>query len=177
MKGEPAETLGLMVNEQDNPADCTEFASVTTSIKLVEPKPVGVPEITPLTAARPIPAGSEPDDRPHIIAGVPPVTVSISEYTTPEVPDGSGHVVLMVGTGFIMTVRLAFALLEPPSDTLIVGVKVPVIDSVPVILQEEPFTELHPLRALGSPELLHVSVPPPQFNAVAVSVGGVCVLV
>ena len=54
-----------------------ELASVTRTVKLLVPVPVGVPEITPVLDASASPAGRVPDAMDQVYGGVPPVAASV----------------------------------------------------------------------------------------------------
>lgn len=73
-----------------------------------------------------------------------------------------------LGTAFTIRVGLMLAELLPPSVTLIVGLYVVAVVSVPDIAQVVPVTELHPLGPAGRPLDVQVSVPPPHPLAVIV---------
>ena len=54
-----------------------ELASVTRTVKLLVPVPVGVPEIIPVPGASVSPAGRVPDAMDQVYGGVPPVAASV----------------------------------------------------------------------------------------------------
>jgi hypothetical protein len=66
--------------------------SVTVAVKAKVPLAVGVPEITPVPAARVSPAGRLPLVIDHVYAGVPPVARRLCEYVTPSVPEARAEV-------------------------------------------------------------------------------------
>ena len=60
---------------------------------------VGVPEMTPVVAARLRPAGKLPELICHVYPGVPPIACKLVEYAVPEVPEGRDEdVMVSVGT-------------------------------------------------------------------------------
>ena len=54
----------------------SELASLTRTVKLLVPVPVGVPEITPVPGARANPAGKVPEMIDQVYGGVPPMTAN-----------------------------------------------------------------------------------------------------
>ena len=54
-----------------------ELASVTCTVKLLVPKTVGVPEITPVLLFKPSPLGSVPDVIDHVYGVVPPLATRV----------------------------------------------------------------------------------------------------
>jgi hypothetical protein len=54
-----------------------ELASVTCTVKLLVPVPVGVPEITPVLDASDSPAGSVPEVMDQLYGRVPPVAARV----------------------------------------------------------------------------------------------------
>jgi hypothetical protein len=56
--------------------------SVTCTVKVEGPVPVGVPSMTP-AVDKANPAGSEPDAMVHVLEPVPPVAISVCEYAIP----------------------------------------------------------------------------------------------
>ena len=59
-------------------APVSDLASVTCTVKLLVPIPVGVPEITPVLGASDNPAGSAPEVMDQLKGEVPPVTASVA---------------------------------------------------------------------------------------------------
>ena len=57
----------------------SEFASVTFTVKLLVPEPVGVPEIAPVPGVRVNPTGSVPDEMDHVYGSVPFVAARFAE--------------------------------------------------------------------------------------------------
>ena len=55
----------------------SELTSVTWTVKLLVPVPVGVPEITPVLDARESPVGRVPEDMDQLYGAVPPVAASV----------------------------------------------------------------------------------------------------
>ena len=55
----------------------SELASVTLTVKLLVPVPVGVPEITPVLEASASPAGKVPAEMDQVYGVVPPVAASV----------------------------------------------------------------------------------------------------
>src|SRR5271166_531481 len=55
-----------------------ELASVTCTVKLLLPVPVGVPEIIPVLGASVNPAGKLPEMIDHVYGVVPPVAASVA---------------------------------------------------------------------------------------------------
>jgi hypothetical protein len=85
-------TWELIASDRAAMAD-TEALSVTLTVKLDEPMPVGVPDIVPPARLRP--AGSDPLVTVHVYGGDPPVALSPWEYTSPIVPAGKDDVVIV----------------------------------------------------------------------------------
>jgi hypothetical protein len=86
-----------MVNEYANDAVRGELAeSVAVTVKFDVPAAEGVPEIIPVAASRPNPAGRVPAEIDHVYGAVPPVAVSAWLYTTPTVPSGSEAGVILI---------------------------------------------------------------------------------
>jgi hypothetical protein len=56
----------------------SELASVTLTVKVLVPVPVGVPEITPVVEARVNPAGKAPEVTDQLYGVVPPVAASVA---------------------------------------------------------------------------------------------------
>jgi len=54
-----------------------ELASVTRTVNVLVPIPVGVPEIAPVLGASANPAGSAPDTMDQVYGVVPPVAASV----------------------------------------------------------------------------------------------------
>jgi hypothetical protein len=76
--------------------------SVTLAVKLNVPAVVGVPEITPVDAARLNPAGSVPALTLQLYGVVPPLACNVVVYAVPTVLPGSAAVVSvseLVGDG------------------------------------------------------------------------------
>lgn len=71
------ESAGFIVSA--NALDCVaEAASVTVAVKLAVPVPVGVPEITPVEAFKPKPAGSKPAVIDQLYGVVPPAAANVT---------------------------------------------------------------------------------------------------
>jgi hypothetical protein len=70
--------------------------SVTLAVKLNVPAVVGVPEITPVNAARLNPAGSVPELTLQLYGVVPPLACNVVVYAVPTVLPGSGAAVVSV---------------------------------------------------------------------------------
>ena len=60
-------------------------------VKLLDPDPVGVPEITPVVAFKLRPPGRVPETTDQPI-GVAPVAVRVTEYAVPVLPLNNGDV-------------------------------------------------------------------------------------
>ena len=58
-------------------AAVNELASVTWTVKLLVPVPVGVPEITPVLAASASPVGKVPEEMDQLYGVVPPTAASV----------------------------------------------------------------------------------------------------
>jgi len=78
-------STALTVIVRDFWAVCTP--SVTRTVNVDAPVPVGVPLITP-AADRLRPAGNVPDASDHVFEPVPPVAVRVWEYAVPWTPFG-----------------------------------------------------------------------------------------
>jgi hypothetical protein len=65
------------------------------------PLVVGVPEITPVLAERTSPAGSCPEVRLHVYAGVPPVAARVAVYGVPTML--CGRTVVEIAKGAALT--------------------------------------------------------------------------
>jgi CxxC motif-containing protein len=55
-----------------------ELTSVTRTVKLLVPVPVGVPEIAPVLDPSPTPAGKVPETMDQVYGVVPPVAASVA---------------------------------------------------------------------------------------------------
>ena len=71
--------------------------SLTFAVKLDVPLVVGVPDTTPVVAARVNPAGRLPDVTDHVYAGVPPLACRAWEYAVPVVPGAKAEEVMVRG--------------------------------------------------------------------------------
>jgi hypothetical protein len=115
-------------------------ASVTCTVNDTVPAVVGVPEITPVDAARPNPAGSVPVVTLQLYGVVPPLACSVVEYAVPAVPPANDDVVTVGGCAAAATSILRFAAAvaagEPESCTCTVKADVPVCVGVPEIRPE-----------------------------------------
>jgi hypothetical protein len=72
--------------------------SITLTVKLNVPAVVGVPEITPVDAAKLNPAGSIPALTLQLYGVVPPLACNVVVYAVPTVPPGSDAAVVSVST-------------------------------------------------------------------------------
>jgi hypothetical protein len=110
-------------------------ASVTCTVNDAVPAAVGVPEITPVEAARTNPAGNVPALTLQLYGVVPPFACSVVEYAVPAVPPGSDVVVTVGGCAAAATVMLnAFVpVLFAASVTCTVNDAVPAAVGVPEI--------------------------------------------
>jgi hypothetical protein len=59
-----------------------ELASITCTVKLLVPDPVGVPEIAPVPGASVNPVGKFPETSDQVYGGVPAVAVNVALYAT-----------------------------------------------------------------------------------------------
>jgi len=83
--------------------------SVTFTVKLNEPEPVGAPEICPVEAVRLRPGGSTPELMLHVYGVVPPLAASVTLYAVPCVPLANELVVMLTGVTLVfMTMLSAF---------------------------------------------------------------------
>jgi hypothetical protein len=109
------------------------FASVTWTVKLDVPAVVGVPEITPVEAARLNPAGRLPVVINHVYGVWPPVAVSVWLYVVPVMPENNDEVVIVIGDVIVMlngrVTVVVFA-----SVTCTVKFDVPAVVGIPAIL-------------------------------------------
>jgi hypothetical protein len=123
--------------------------------KLLVPAVVGVPEITPVLAAKLNPAGSVPCTTLHVYGLVPLVAASVAEYATPTVPFGKLVVVIRtIVVPYTVKLRLAVAVLLALSVTLNVRLATTAVVGVPEIT---PVLEFRVNPAGNVPELtLHV---------------------
>ena len=110
-------------------------ASVTCTVNDAVPAAVGVPEITPVDAARLNPAGNVPALTLQLYGVVPPLACSVVEYAVPAVPPGSDVVVTVGGCAAAATAMLnAFVpVLFAASVTCTVNDAVPAVVGVPEI--------------------------------------------
>jgi hypothetical protein len=115
-------------------------ASVTCTVNDAVPEAVGVPEITPVDAARLNPAGNVPALRLQLYGVVPPLACSVVEYAVPAVPPGSDAVVIDGDCATPATSILRFAVAvaagELESFTCTVKAEVPACVGVPEIRPE-----------------------------------------
>jgi len=117
--------------------------SVAVAVNENVPVFVGVPEITPLPAARLSPAGKLPLVTDQAYEGVPPVACSTCEYAVPSVPDTRDDVVIVNAFGAMVIDRVA----DFVWTGLLLSVAVAVNENVPL--------------AVGVPEI----TPLPDANA------------
>jgi hypothetical protein len=110
-------------------------ASVTCTVNDTVPAVVGVPEITPVDAARFNPAGKEPELIDQVYGVVPPLACNVIENAVPTVPPGRDVVVTVGGCAAAATAMLnAFvAVLFAASVTFTVNDTVPAVVGVPEI--------------------------------------------
>ena len=59
-----------------------ELASITCTVKLLVPDPVGVPEIAPVPGASVNPVGKFPETSDQVYGGVPAVADNVALYAT-----------------------------------------------------------------------------------------------
>ena len=85
-------------------------ASFTCTVNDTVPDVVGVPEITPVDAARLNPIGNEPELIDQVYGVVPPLACSVLEYVAPTVAPDSDVVVSVGGCTAAATVIVRFAL-------------------------------------------------------------------
>ena len=115
-------------------------ASVTCTVNNVVPAVVGVPESTPVDAARLNPAGSVPALTLQLYGVVPLLACSAAEYAVPVVPPGSDAVVTVgdcpVATTSILRFAVAVAGRELESFTCTVKAEAPVCVGVPKSIPE-----------------------------------------
>jgi len=110
----------VVLTEGDCGADATAMlnafvpvlfaASVTCTVNDTVPAVIGVPEITPVEAARVSPAGRVPALTVQLYGVVPPVACSVVEYAVPVVAFASDVVVTEGDCAAASTVILRFAL-------------------------------------------------------------------
>ena len=110
-------------------------ASFTCTVNETVPAVVGVPEITPVDAARLKPAGSDPALTLQLYGAVPPLACSVVEYAVPVVPPGSDTVVTVGGWAAAATAILNAFVPVPfaASFTCTVNDTVPAVVGVPEI--------------------------------------------
>jgi hypothetical protein len=115
-------------------------ASVTCTVNDTVPAAVGVPEISPVDAARLNPAGNVPALTLQLYGVVPPLACSVVEYAMPAVPPFSDVVVTdgdcAVAATSIVRFAVAIAVGEPESFTCTVKAEVPACVGVPEIKPE-----------------------------------------
>ncbi len=70
--------LGALTVTLSNFVEVSKWASVTFTVKVLVPVPVGVPEITPVVDASVRPAGNVPDVRDQVYGGVPPAAATVA---------------------------------------------------------------------------------------------------
>jgi len=96
-----------------------EAESVTRTVKLYVPAPVGVPVIAPALESA-SPAGRAPDEIAHVYGGVPPLAASVCEYAVPVDPDGRGELVVIISSATTVRLKVLVAVVEALSVTLTV---------------------------------------------------------
>ena len=143
-------------------------ASVTCTVNDVVPAVVGVPEITPVAATRPNPAGSVPPVTVQLYGVVPPLACSVAEYAVPAVPPGKDVVVTVGGCAAAATAMLsAFVpVLFAASFTCTVNDAVPAVVGVPEITPVAA-TRLNPAGSVPALTLQLYGVVPPLACSVA----------
>ena len=109
------------------------------TVKEVVPDAVGVPEITPVEAARLNPAGKDPDEIDQLYGVFPPVAARVVEYELFNVPPGNDDVVIDGGCAVAATtmLKLFVAVLLFASFTCTVNEAVPDVVGVPEITPVE----------------------------------------
>jgi len=112
--------------------------SVTCTVNDAVPAVAGVPEITPVDAARLSPTGNVPALTLQVYGVVPPLACSVVEYAVPAVPPGSDVVVTTGGCATVATVILSVfvAALFTASFTCTVNDTVPNVVGAPLICPE-----------------------------------------
>src|SRR5712675_2645686 len=70
--------LGALTVTLSNFVEVSKWASVTFTVKVLVPVPVGVPEITPVVDASVRPAGNVPDVRDQVYGVVPPAVATVA---------------------------------------------------------------------------------------------------
>ena len=117
-------------------------ASVTCTVNDAAPAAVGVPEITPVDAARLNPAGNAPALTLQLYGVVPPLACSADEYVVPVVPPDSDVVVTKGGCAAVATAMLSVfvAVLFAASFTCTVNDPVPNVVGAPLICPVELFS-------------------------------------
>jgi hypothetical protein len=114
--------------------------SVTLTIVVKVPAAVGVPEIVPVPDSV-TPAGSAPEAMLQLYGVVPPLAVSVAEYTVPACPAGNALVVICTGTAVALTVSV---------NVFVVVCAVGVVESVTFAVK------LNVPAAIGVPEIVPV---------------------
>ena len=161
-------------------------ASFTCTVNDDVPAVVGVPEITPVDAARLNPAGNVPALTLQLYGVVPPLACSVVEYAVPAVPPGNDVVVTVGGCAAAATAILSacVTVLFAASVTCTVNDAVPTVAGVPEITPVD--ARLNPAGNMPALTLqLYGVVPPlacsvveyavpavPPGNDVVVTVGG-----
>ena len=141
--------------------------SLTATVKVDAPLPVGVPEITP-PLDNVNPAGKLlPDASDHVYPGVPPVALSVVPYELPFLPPVRFVDVIDSPEAEIVSDSCAVAVCtgDPLSVTAIVKVAVPVAVGVPVILPA--FESVKPAGRLpDASDHVYPGVPPVSLKVV-----------
>ena len=112
--------------------------SVTVTVKLESPVPVGVPDMMPaLDSVRP--AGNAPELRDHVYPGVPPLAAKAAEYPVPSSPAASEVVVIASLVAVTLMERLTVCVCagDPLSATSTVKFAEPLEVGVPEITPAE----------------------------------------
>jgi hypothetical protein len=140
--------------------------SLTATVKVDVPLPVGVPEITPpLDSVRP--TGRVPDASDHVYPGVPPVALSVVLYELPFLPPAGFADVIDSPEAEIVSDSCSVAVCagDPLSVTATVNVAVPVAAGVPVILPA--FESVNPAGRLpDASDHVYPGVPPVSLRVV-----------
>ena len=116
--------------------EAAEIASVTRSVKVLVPVPVGVPEIVPRSPDKINPDGSAPETMLHRYGLVPPVAASAAVYAVFCVAAGNEVVVTASApttAALMVMLRALLAVCELLPVTCTVNVLVPVPVGVPEI--------------------------------------------
>ena len=157
---------GFTTIDNDLAAVVTLLASLVVTVKVKVPVAVGVPEITPVAAAKDRPPGNAPDAMAHDAYGlVPPVAANVCEYEPPMLTAGNDDVLTVGNAPTVIDKDLEAETMLRLSVTVTEKLAVPVAVGVPEMTP----VVVSSVRPAGSePDNVHVEYEPVPPDAASV---------